>query len=131
MVLRKLLVIHSFAKGEMSLPKTKFEEYLKKFSPSCKEEKFLKGMSLLMALFIFHQTPSIVKTAVFKEHRNGSKTYYRQMLGAAIVHPDYRESRASPLTPCSRIRCSWIKRPIFEIVSKIKHSFSRNRKRNP
>ena len=25
-----------------------------------------------------------------KEHRNGTKTYYHQMLGAAIVHPDHK-----------------------------------------
>src|SRR3989475_2276472 len=32
-----------------------------------------------------------------KEHRNGSITYYHQMLGAAIIHPDYRE--VIPLMP--------------------------------
>ena len=32
-----------------------------------------------------------------KEHRNGSVTYYHQMLGAAIIHPDFRE--VIPLMP--------------------------------
>src|SRR2546427_3925117 len=32
-----------------------------------------------------------------KEHRNGSITYYHQMLGAAIIYPDYRE--VIPLMP--------------------------------
>ena len=32
-----------------------------------------------------------------KNHRDGSKTYYHQMLGAVIVHPDYRE--VIPLCP--------------------------------
>lgn len=31
------------------------------------------------------------------KHRNGSITYYHQMLGAAIIHPDYRE--VIPLMP--------------------------------
>lgn len=32
-----------------------------------------------------------------KNHRNGSKTYYHQMLGAALVHPDH--SHVLPLAP--------------------------------
>ena len=32
-----------------------------------------------------------------KEHRTGSITYYHQMLGAAIIHPDFRE--VIPLMP--------------------------------
>ena len=32
-----------------------------------------------------------------KQHRNGSTTYYHQMLGAAIIHPDMRE--VIPLMP--------------------------------
>src|SRR5215813_284181 len=32
-----------------------------------------------------------------KEHRNGSITYYHQLLGAAIIHPDFRE--VIPLMP--------------------------------
>ena len=32
-----------------------------------------------------------------KHHRNGTKTYYHQMLGSAIVHPDYKE--VIPLCP--------------------------------
>jgi len=32
-----------------------------------------------------------------KNHRNGSKTYYHQLLGAAIVHPD--QSQVLPFTP--------------------------------
>ena len=32
-----------------------------------------------------------------KKHRNGSKTYYHQMLGAALVHPDH--SHVLPLAP--------------------------------
>jgi hypothetical protein len=36
-------------------------------------------------------------SCLHKEHRNGSITYYHQMLGAAIIHPDFRE--ALPLMP--------------------------------
>jgi len=37
------------------------------------------------------------KNCCVKNHRNGSKTYYHQMLGAVIAHPDYNE--VIPLCP--------------------------------
>jgi hypothetical protein len=37
------------------------------------------------------------KSCMQKVHRNGSITYYHQMLGAAIIHPDFRE--VIPLMP--------------------------------
>ena len=37
-----------------------------------------------------------------KEHKDGTKTYYHQMLGAAIVHPDFREVFALPPEPIMR-----------------------------
>jgi len=36
-------------------------------------------------------------SCLHKEHRNGLITYYHQMLGAAIIHPDFRE--VIPLMP--------------------------------
>jgi hypothetical protein len=36
-------------------------------------------------------------SCLHKVHRNGSITYYHQMLGAAIIHPDFRE--VMPLMP--------------------------------
>lgn len=36
-------------------------------------------------------------SCLHKVHRNGSITYYHQMLGAAIIHPDCRE--VIPLMP--------------------------------
>lgn len=36
-------------------------------------------------------------SCLHKEHRNGSITYFHQMLGAAIIHPDFRE--VIPLMP--------------------------------
>lgn len=36
-------------------------------------------------------------SCLHKVHRNGSRTYYHQMLGAAIIHPDVRE--VIPLMP--------------------------------
>src|SRR5713101_4064091 len=36
-------------------------------------------------------------SCLHKVHRNGSSTYYHQMLGAAIIHPDVRE--VIPLMP--------------------------------
>jgi hypothetical protein len=36
-------------------------------------------------------------SCLHKEHRNGSITYYHQMLGAAIIHPDFRA--VIPLMP--------------------------------
>ena len=36
-------------------------------------------------------------SCLHKVHRNGSLTYYHQMLGAAIIHPDFRE--VIPLMP--------------------------------
>src|SRR6266699_1193142 len=36
-------------------------------------------------------------SCLHKVHRNGSMTYYHQMLGAAIIHPDFRE--VIPLMP--------------------------------
>ncbi len=37
------------------------------------------------------------QSCLHKVHRNGSITYYHQMLGAAIIHPDFRE--VIPLMP--------------------------------
>ena len=37
-----------------------------------------------------------------KEHRDGTRTYYHQMLGAALVHPDFREVFALPPEPILR-----------------------------
>ena len=37
------------------------------------------------------------KNCCVKNHRNGSKTYYHQMLGAAMIHPDHGE--VLPLAP--------------------------------
>ena len=36
-------------------------------------------------------------SCLHKVHRNGSRTYYHQMLGAALIHPDMRE--VIPLMP--------------------------------
>jgi hypothetical protein len=36
-------------------------------------------------------------SCLHKEHRNGSITYFHQMLGAAMIHPDFRE--VMPLMP--------------------------------
>ena len=37
------------------------------------------------------------KRCCVKNHRNGSETYYNQMLGAAMIHADHSE--VLPLTP--------------------------------
>src|SRR5262249_51787675 len=40
----------------------------------------------------YFSSPTIhCDSCLYKEHRNGSVTYYHQMLGAAIIHPDFRE----------------------------------------
>ena len=61
--------------------------------------RFIDDHYLLLADgtgYFSSQTVHCEKCCV-KEHRNGSKTYYHQMLGAAIVHPDYKE--VIPLCP--------------------------------
>src|SRR5919197_3710842 len=45
----------------------------------------------------FSSNPIHCDSCLHKEHRNGSITYYHQMLGAAIIHPDFRE--VIPLMP--------------------------------
>src|SRR5919201_1906653 len=46
----------------------------------------------------YFSSPSIhCDSCLHKEHRNGSVTYSHQMLGAAIIHPDFRE--VIPLMP--------------------------------
>jgi len=45
----------------------------------------------------FSSTTIHCDSCLHKEHRNGSVTYYHQMLGAAIIHPDFRE--VIPLMP--------------------------------
>jgi hypothetical protein len=46
----------------------------------------------------YFSSPTIhCDSCLHKEHRNGSVTYYHQMLGAAIIHPDFRE--VIPLMP--------------------------------
>ena len=37
-----------------------------------------------------------------KEHKDGTKTYHHQMLGAALAHPDLREAFALPPEPIMR-----------------------------
>src|SRR4051794_20062291 len=46
----------------------------------------------------YFSSPTIhCASCLHKVHRNGSITYYHQMLGAAIIHPDFRE--VIPLMP--------------------------------
>ena len=46
----------------------------------------------------YFSSPTIhCDSCLHKEHRNGSVTYYHQMLGAAIIHPDFRA--VIPLMP--------------------------------
>jgi Transposase DDE domain len=45
----------------------------------------------------FSSTTIHCDSCLHKEHRNGSVTYYHQMLGAAIIHPDFRA--VIPLMP--------------------------------
>jgi hypothetical protein len=46
----------------------------------------------------YFSSPTIhCDSCLHKEHRNGSVTYYHQMLGAALIHPDFRE--VIPLMP--------------------------------
>jgi len=45
----------------------------------------------------FSSTTIHCDSCLQKEHRNGSVTYYHQMLAAAIIHPDFRE--VIPLMP--------------------------------
>ena len=46
----------------------------------------------------YFSSPTIhCDSCLHKEHRNGSVTYYHQILGAAIIHPDFRE--VIPLMP--------------------------------
>ena len=45
----------------------------------------------------FSSTTMHCQSCMHKVHRNGSITYYHQLLGAAIIHPDFRE--VIPLMP--------------------------------
>src|SRR3982750_3250390 len=45
----------------------------------------------------FSSTTIHCDSCLHKEHRNGQVTYYHQMLGAAIIHPDFRA--VIPLMP--------------------------------
>ena len=60
---------------------------------------FLPGYSLLAldGTGYFSSKTIHCKSCMQKVHRNGSITYYHQMLGAAIIHPDFRE--VIPLMP--------------------------------
>ena len=60
---------------------------------------FLDGYSLLAldGTGYFSSQTIHCASCLQKTHRNGSMTYYHQMLGAAIVHPDVRE--VIPLMP--------------------------------
>ncbi len=60
---------------------------------------FLEGHYLvaLDGTGYFSSPPVHCASCLHKVHRNGSITYYHQMLGAAIIHPDVRE--VIPLMP--------------------------------
>ncbi len=60
---------------------------------------FLEGHSLvaLDGTGYFSSQAIHCASCLHKQHRNGSITYYHQMLGAAIIHPDKRE--VLPLMP--------------------------------
>src|SRR5438309_2276549 len=60
---------------------------------------FLEGHYLLAldGTGYFSSTQIHCASCLHKVHRNGSRTYYHQMLGAAIIHPDVRE--VIPLMP--------------------------------
>src|SRR5713226_8962382 len=60
---------------------------------------FLDGHYLLAldGTGYFSSTQIHCASCLHKVHRNGSITYYHQMLGAAIIHPDVRE--VIPLMP--------------------------------
>ncbi len=60
---------------------------------------FLDGHSLvaLDGTGYFSSQTIHCASCLHKQHRNGSITYYHQMLGAAIIHPDKRE--VIPLMP--------------------------------
>ena len=60
---------------------------------------FLDGHSLvaLDGTGYFSSNTIHCDSCLHKEHRNGLITYYHQMLGAAIIHPDFRE--VIPLMP--------------------------------
>jgi hypothetical protein len=60
---------------------------------------FLEGHYLLAldGTGYFSSTQIHCASCLHKVHRNGSITYYHQMLGAAIIHPDVRE--VIPLMP--------------------------------
>jgi len=61
--------------------------------------QFIDGCYLLLAdgTGFFSSKSVHCENCCVKNHRDGSKTYYHQMLGAAIVHPDYSE--VIPLCP--------------------------------
>jgi hypothetical protein len=60
---------------------------------------FLNGYSLLAldGTGYFSSQTVHCQSCLHKAHRNGSMTYYHQMLGAAIIHPDFRA--VIPLMP--------------------------------
>ena len=60
---------------------------------------FLKGAYLLAldGTGYFSSKTMHCPSCLHKVHRNGSITYYHQMLGAAMIHPDFRE--VIPLMP--------------------------------
>ncbi len=60
---------------------------------------FLPGYYLLAldGTGYFSSTTIHCQSCMHKVHRNGSITYYHQLLGAAIIHPDFRE--VIPLMP--------------------------------
>lgn len=61
--------------------------------------QFINGHYLLLAdgTGFFSSKNVHCQNCCVKNHRDGSKSYYHQMLGAAIVHPDYSE--VIPLCP--------------------------------
>ena len=53
---------------------------------------------LFFKIFTLHHSSKVkCKNCCVKNHRNGSKTYYHQMLAAAMIHPNHSE--VFPLTP--------------------------------
>ncbi|MBF5059115.1 transposase [Candidatus Neptunochlamydia vexilliferae] len=61
--------------------------------------KFINGCYMLVSdgTGFFSSSTVHCKNCCVKQHRNGSITYYHQMLAAAIVHPDHKE--VIPLCP--------------------------------
>lgn len=78
--------------------------------------QFIDGHYLLLAdgTGFFSSKKVHCKNCCIKNHKDGSKTYYHQMLAAAIVHPDHRE--VIPLCP----------EPIIKSDGKKKNDCERN-----